>query len=76
MQEKSAKELYQQWREAANELQKLREELGFVFKELREGEDIESPPKALTPETIEQLRQLEKKVDDLWKAYRERSMYP
>ena len=68
-------ELYQEWRQATDQLHKLQEELGFVFKELREGEDIESPPKALTPETIEELRSLEKTVDDLWKAYRERRRY-
>ncbi len=74
--EKNARELYDEWLQAKerarDHLRRLPKEYGFVAQEVRPGEPIKRPDKGLTPEAIDEIQALDRKLDELWKAYRER----
>ena len=72
MEGKSASELREDWERAKEKLDRLRADYGFIAQDVKPGEEIARPPKALTPEAIEEIQKLEEEVDELWTAYRQR----
>ena len=70
LQEKSPRELLALWQEARDELDRLRAEL--VVADDVTDKRIETPPRAFTPETVEDIGRLQQRVDDLWRAYRKK----
>ncbi len=68
-QEKSAQELYAEWENANAELAELREKYGMVARILRPGERIQRPQRTATPKARKEIQALERKVNELRKAY-------
>ncbi len=68
-QEKSAQELHTEWENANAELGELREQYGMVARTLRPGERIQRPQRTATPKARKEIQALERKVNELRKAY-------
>ena len=68
-QEKSAQELHVEWENANAELAELREQYGMVARTLRPGERIQRPQRTATPKARKEVQALERKVNELRKAY-------
>ncbi len=68
-QEKSAQELHAEWENANAELGELREQYGIVARTLRPGERIQRPQRTATPNARKEIQALERKVNELRKAY-------
>ncbi len=68
-QEKSAQELYAEWENANAELGELRQRYGIVARTLRPGEHIQRPQRPATPKARKEIQALERKVNELRKAY-------
>ncbi len=66
---KSAQELYAEWENANAELGELREQCGMVARTLRPGERIQRPQRTATPKTRKEIKALERKANELRKAY-------
>ncbi len=67
--EKSAQELHAEWENANAELGELRERYGIVARPLRPGERIQRPKLIATPKARQEIQALERKVNELRKAY-------
>ncbi len=68
-QDKSAQELHAEWENANAELGALREQHGLVAKTLRPGERIQRPQRIATPKARKEIQALERKMNELRKAY-------
>ncbi len=68
-QERSAQELYDEWENANAELGELRAQYGIVARTLRPGERIQRPQRTATPKVRKEIQALERKVNELRKAY-------
>ncbi len=67
-QEKSA-QLRTEWENANAELGELREKYGIVARTLRPGERVQRPHRTATPKARKEIQALERKVNELRKAY-------
>ncbi len=68
-QDKSAQELHAEWENANAELGELRERYGLVARTLRPGERIQRPQLTATPKARKEIQALERKRNELRKAY-------
>jgi hypothetical protein len=68
IEEKSARELHDEWEKAKADLEELRARYFTTGSSL----PVKYPPENATPEALEEIEALERKVDELWTAYKEK----
>ena len=64
MSERSAQELHTEWEKANADLEQLRARYFTTGTP-----PAKYPPETATPEALEEINALERKVDELWQAY-------